>query len=98
MDLVLTASKRDGEQTVWSIRVSGTPRTKVQTKLGMQLGSSWKDIETAYADALYLEDEGLEQYKGRSGIVAGSLFGGLTFSFDEDQDGVNFIALGRVAD
>lgn len=64
----------------------------------MQLGSSWKDIEAAYADALYLEDEGLEQYKGRSGIVAGSLFGGLTFSFDEDQDGVNSIALGRVAD
>lgn len=86
LDMVSDAA--DGPQTIASIRI-GPPST-LRTRRGIGIGDSYAAVEQAYGA------EKDEENSDPLTFVAGSLYGGLVFSFEADK--VSRILLGAAAE
>ena len=87
--LNLASAQKGGAKTVFSI--TATPPCKLVTKRGIHLGSSIADVAKAYAD---VQDK--EQSEPGQTFVAGSIYGGVIFSFSAGK--VSEIFIGAAAE
>jgi hypothetical protein len=87
VDLGMAAATADGPQFVSSVRVSAP--CDFETARGIRIGSTWEEVSKAYGD-VYNEEQSTGHF------VAGSLFGGIIFDFENDA--VSSIFLGAAAE
>jgi hypothetical protein len=90
LSLIMTSTTRSGPQQVGFVIVE--PPSKLATRRGIEIGSERQAVERAYGDVR--EHEGEDD---PNSFTAGSTYGGLHFSFD-DQGKVNQIFLGAAAE
>ena len=89
LNLGMVSEKRGGKKAIESISLTG-PAT-LSTKRGIRIGSSEQEVRKAYRAFWNHEDS-----KSRRNFVAGSVFGGMIFYF---QDGkVRKLFLGAAAE
>ncbi|MBS1187396.1 MAG: hypothetical protein H6R04_1414 [Burkholderiaceae bacterium] len=89
LTLGMVAAKKGGRQTVESIALAAP--AKLATQQGIRIGSSEPEVERAYGR--YRDAD--NSVKGQN-FVAGSVFGGLMFSFKQGR--VSQIFLGAAAE
>jgi hypothetical protein len=88
--LVMSSERRKGKKEINSIRITGP--SKLPTKRGIRIGSTEQEVVDAYAgaqdqDALYFSKKGKQ-------FVAGSIYGGLIFSFTKGRVSEIFLGAG----
>lgn len=71
-------------------RIKITSLSKLATERKIGIGSSAKEVRNAYSKAID------DSFSGKQRIVAGSIYGGLEFTLDNDS--VSEIFLGTVAE
>jgi hypothetical protein len=90
LSLVMRSFTQDGEQMIASVTI--TMPSQLQTRRGIAIGSSWEDVQKAYGD---VADKDIDT-SDHSSFVAGSIYGGVIFSFEDDK--VTSIFLGAGAE
>lgn len=73
------------EAGIFSIRAVSA--CTLETQRGIKIGDTQEDVETAYADEINEEDSSLVD----NGIVAGSVYGGMIFHFEDGKVASIFI-------
>lgn len=87
--LDMVSEKEERQQEIGSIKL--VLPSKLKTKRGIGIGSSWDEVSRAYAP-----EQELETSIPFKSFVAGSIYGGLIFSFQNSR--VSEIFLGAVAE
>ncbi|OYW71900.1 MAG: hypothetical protein B7Z37_26495 [Verrucomicrobia bacterium 12-59-8] len=77
LELQMSAEKKGGEQSVFMI--SATQPCKLATTRGIQIGSTEKEVVKAYGEL-----KGEETEPGKT-FVAGSMVGGVIFTFEDGK-------------
>jgi hypothetical protein len=89
VDLGMVSDRKGGKKTVQTIKVSGTSTLK--TSRGIGLGAGEKDVTKAYAKEWSKEESQMPDL-----FVAGSIYGGVMFTFKEHR--VSEIFVGAAAE
>lgn len=87
LELDMTSEKKGGTKTIASITV--TSPSKLKTQRGIGIGSSEEQVSEAYGRFRNARDS--EQF---GGFVAGSIFGGAMFGFEQGKVSGIFIGAG----
>ncbi|NEO85551.1 MAG: hypothetical protein F6J87_15075 [Spirulina sp. SIO3F2] len=77
-----------GEQAVLSVSLAG-PNSTFTTARGIKVGSTWAEVEAAYGEEREYGTAGGEHI-----FVAGSIYGGLIFTFEDDRVTEIFLGAG----
>ncbi|MFV8753124.1 hypothetical protein ACNOYE_21455 [Nannocystaceae bacterium ST9] len=91
LQLDMHAPTRRGAQTLGGVIL--TAPSELKTKRGISIGSSWAEVVKAYAD---VQTHDAFELDDQSSFVAGSVYGGLIFSFEGDA--VSAIFMGAAAE
>ncbi|MEM9162450.1 MAG: hypothetical protein AAGC54_05200 [Cyanobacteria bacterium P01_F01_bin.4] len=89
LQIKLSASTETGDLRVASLTLQSPSLLKTQHNIG--IGNTWEQVEAAYGDVI--EAESSQAYQQ---LVAGSIYGGLIFSFENGQ--VSQIFLGAATE
>lgn len=89
VDLGMVSERKGGKKTVQTIKVSG--ESALKTSRGIGLGASEQDVSKAYA-----KEWSKDESKMPDLFVAGSLYGGVMFTFKEHR--VSEIFIGAAAE
>ena len=89
VDLGMVSDKKGGKKTVQTIKVSGASALK--TSRGVGLGASEQEVSKAYAKEFSKDESKMPDL-----FVAGSLYGGVMFTFKEHR--VSEIFVGAAAE
>ncbi len=87
--LGMVSEKKGGPKSIWSITL--TSPSKLQTQKGIRIGSTEQEVNEAYSRFRNADDS-----KKGEVFVAGSVFGGLIFNFQQDR--VSNMFLGAAAE
>jgi len=87
--LGMVSKKKGGPKSIWSITIT-SPST-LQTEKGIRIGSTEQEVNEAYGRFRNVEDS-----KKGEVFVAGSVFGGLIFNFQQGR--VSNIFIGAAAE